>query len=109
MERIVDSYFMDKQRREYSVTLTFNQRTFIKVIIDPHYEEKHSDINDSLILELVKLLDGTEAEAEDETNGFKYFAREMFWRSKKYRIILTYCEEDFLGVINVFRVKERKL
>jgi hypothetical protein len=79
------------------------------VISHPHYEEKHLDINDSLILELVKLLDGTEAEPEDETNGFKYFAREMVWQSKSYRVVLTYCEEDFLGVINVFRVKEKKL
>lgn len=100
---------MSSNRREYSLAITFNKRCFSRVVIDPHYEEKHPDITDQLILELVKQLDGRDIEPEGEADGFKYFAHEMDWQHKSYRIVLTYCEEDFLGVINVFRVKEKKL
>jgi hypothetical protein len=42
------------ERRSYDVTLTVNGRFITEVVIDPHYEEKHSEMNDALILELVK-------------------------------------------------------
>ena len=29
-------------------------------------------------------------------------------REYQLTIVLTYCDEDFLGVINAFRVKEKK-
>ena len=49
-------------RREYSVNMKVNGLMINKVIIDPHYEEKHADtVNDEIILELVKTLNGSEA------------------------------------------------
>jgi hypothetical protein len=57
----------------------------------------------------VDQLEGTELDPSNELNGFKYFASELCWQDKFYRIVLTYCEEDFLGVINAFRVEEKKL
>ena len=99
---------MPSVRREYPISITFNRRRFTLLVIDPHYEENHPDMTDPLIIELVRQLDGSETEPESETNGFKYFVREVSMVNKFYRIILTYCEEDFLGVINAFRVKERK-
>jgi hypothetical protein len=100
---------MDEKRREYPLSIILNKRCFTLVVIDTHYEKKHPEITDQLILELVRHLDGSNIELADESGGFKYFAHEMYWQSKPYRIVLTYCEEDFLGVINVFRVKEKKL
>lgn len=58
-----------------------------------HYEKKHPDMTDELILELISQLDGTQ-----------YFALTTIWQDKDYRIVLNYCEEDFLGVVNAFRV-----
>ena len=103
------SYKVGMERREYPLLLVFNRRQFSRVLIDPHYEEKHPDITDELILGLVRLLDGAEADPVGEREGFKYFAETLIWQSKTYRIVLTYCEEDFLGVINAFRVKEIQL
>ena len=100
---------MDENRREYPLTIAFNRRRFNLVVIDTHYEIKHPEITDQLIMELVRLLDGSELDPVGEADGFKYFAHELALQSKPYRIVLTYCEEDFLGVINVFRVKEKKL
>ena len=97
------------ERREYNLALILNKRYFKLLVIDSHYEKKHSDINDKLILQLVEQLNGINIEPVDESGGFKYFAYEMRWKSKKYRLVLTYCDEDFLGVVNVFRVKEKKL
>jgi len=48
----------------------------ITLIIDPHYEEKHAEsINDEIIIELVKTLDGEVVEPEHESppiEGSKY-------------------------------------
>jgi hypothetical protein len=99
---------MSDERREYPLIIVFNKRRFTRVEIDPHYEENHPDITDQLVLELVGLLDGCESDPVGENDGFKYFAETLSWQDKSYRIVLTYCEEDFLGVINAFRVKEIK-
>jgi hypothetical protein len=54
-------------RREYSISITVNEIFISKVIIDPHYEEKHAEsINDDIIIELVKTLDGKYFDPDDE-------------------------------------------
>ncbi len=98
---------MDDQRREYELVVTLNKRQFNRVVIDPHFEKNHPDMTDQLILELVKCLDRSESEPISERDGFTYLAREIRWQDKPYRVVLTYCDEDFLGVINAFRVKEK--
>ena len=54
------------ERRSYPTDLVINGRRINEVIIDSHYETKHSDINDALILKLVSLLDGREFEVAYE-------------------------------------------
>ncbi len=100
---------MQDKRCEYPLVLMLNKRCFSLVVVDTHYEKKHPEITDQLILELVIQLDGSIIELAGESGGFKYIAHEMRWQNKQYRIVLTYCEESFLGVINVFRVKEKRL
>lgn len=97
---------MGEKRREHLLTLTFNKRLFTQVVIDPHYKEKHPEMTDALILELVKAQDGKQQEPVSIRDGFSYFRIVDEWQGRHYRLILTYCEEDFLGVINAFRVKE---
>lgn len=97
---------MPDLRREYPYTLTFNRRRFTRVLIDRHYEESHPDMSDQLILELIRAQDGKEQEPAAMRNGYLYFKIEDRWQGKRYRLILTYCGEDFLGVINAFRVKD---
>ena len=47
------------KRREYNISITVNRKRIRKLIIDPHYEEKHAaSITDEIILSLVKDLDG---------------------------------------------------
>lgn len=94
-------------RREYSVEMSLNGRSFKRVIIDQHYQLKHSDsMNDEIIIGLVKTLGGEELIPESRQGDFEFFKVEpVIWKSKSYRVILTLCvSDDFIGVINAFRV-----
>ena len=43
----------EKEKKTYSLSLETNGYSFQKVEISQHYQEKHSDITDELILELL--------------------------------------------------------
>lgn len=92
-------------RRSYSVTLTVNGRPITEVVIDPHYEEKHPDISDELILELVKKLDGNEYVPQEREDEWEFFMLDQLEHDgKRYRLV--WCMKDqalFIGVINAFR------
>lgn len=61
-------------RRSYQVNLIVNGRQINEVIIDPHYELKHSEsVNDKIILALVQKLDGREFEPDDVDAELRVF------------------------------------
>lgn len=94
-------------RNEYPIQLTFNNKEIHRVLIDQHYREGHAEsMDDQLILKLVKTLDGDTFPIEEEDDSFQYFTVEpVVHESKPYRVILVMClQDDFLGVINAFRV-----
>lgn len=93
-------------RRDYKVSITVNEIFVDKIIIDPHYEEKHSEsINDEIILELVKTLDGKIFEADDEKDLYSYFVTDkILYEGKLYKLIwLLEDHEIYIGVINAYR------
>ena len=95
-------------RPEYHLKLNINGKNLNRVIIDQHYREKHADsINDQLILELVQELNGRTFPIEEEHDDFQYFTVEPVAKDdKSYRLVLLVCiSDDYLGVINAFRVK----
>lgn len=99
-------------RRKISIDpITVNRVEISVVIIDSHYEEKHGDhIDDELIIELVRLLDGRIElpEAEDE-NGFSYFVTLLEFEEKQYRLVwLLEQGEIYIGIINAFRDKKKR-
>lgn len=101
-------------RHEYPLTIQINGRTLARVVIDQHYAEKHSEsVSDELILELIleliKSIDGEDFLVESEREGFEYFTAEpVYHNDEPYRVImLLYMHDDFLGVVNVFRVDRR--
>ena len=82
-------------------------------MIDQHYKEKHGDITDRLILDMLGLkVDGTpvDPDGEADADGFQYFKIERLeFQDRHYRLILvTHEAEDFLGVVNVFHVEKKK-
>ncbi len=97
------------ERPEYTLKITINGRILSRVVIDQHYRLKHVDsMNDEIILELIKTLDGKKFAPEKVHGEHEYFAVEPIYRLKKpYRVILVLCvSDDYLGVVNAFRVKE---
>ena len=97
-------------RRTYPISLTINQRDIHSVIIDDHYEEKHSDtINDDLILGLVSQLDQKYFEPVDIKEPYSFFVLDHIEYHAKYYKLIWLLEQDemYIGVINAYRRKNK--
>lgn len=94
------------KRRAYEIQINVNGIEINRVIIDPHYEIKHSKaINDDIIIDLVHLLNGKEFVPEKVDGQFQYFKSEpLILNNKKYRLIwLLEKDQIYIGVLNSFR------
>ena len=94
-------------RREYKIKIMVNKKLLDKVVIDPHYEEKHAGaVSDEIILELVKQLDGnTFKPADIDSDGFEYYVNDkMELEGKLYKLIwLLQDGEIYIGIVNAYR------
>ncbi len=94
------------KRRDYQISITVNNRAVTRVVIDPHYEVKHTDsVDDEIILSLVNMLDGKIFTPETERDGFQYFKTDpLDLNGVSCRLIwLLERNEIYIGVINAFR------
>jgi len=99
-------------RRTYKIDpITVNEEIYTEVVIDSHYELKHSGhINDELILSLVLLLNGAEQLPEDTKGPFNYYTTIIEFKNKAYRLV--WLLEDgklYIGVVNTFRDSKGEL
>ncbi len=95
-------------KRVFKTNIEVNRTRINQVVIDSHYELKHSEsISDSIILELVCLLDGGDFDPESVSPDFEYYMTDnLILRSKKYRLIwLIEKGSLYIGVINAYRRK----
>lgn len=94
------------RRREYEVDIVVNNQRISRVVIDPHFEEKHKDsINDEIILRLVETLDGGKYEPEATVPPYNYYSNDrIFLRGKYYKLIWLLQEDEiYIGIINAYR------
>ena len=97
---------MSVSRREYLLSVNVNGLRITRVVIDPHYEVRHSKaINDQLIIKIVQTLDDNFYDFSEEKNGYEYFVNDaILFEGKKYRLIwLLERNKNYIGVINIFR------
>jgi hypothetical protein len=93
-------------RREYYVNLFVNGQQISRVVIDPHFEEKHAGtITDDIILGLVKLIDGKDTDPDDEDLPYFYFTSDKLeFNGKPYKLVwLLEVGQDYIGVVNAYR------
>jgi hypothetical protein len=65
------------KRRNYDIAIKVNGYTIKRVVIDPHYELKHSaSIDDQIILRLVEKLDGRDFRPIDKDGPYLYFVND---------------------------------
>ena len=86
--------------------MVVNERPIVQVIIDPHYEKKHSEsITDAIVLKLVGKLDGKTFESDDDDEEFEYFKTDPIeLDGKNYRLIWLLKNDClFIGVVNAYR------
>lgn len=102
-----------RKQREYLLKIIVKGKALNRVLIDPHYEIKHSDtINDALILDLVKKLNGGTFEFDKMTPvGWEIYSNDPWYLDRKpYRLIwCLHPDEAYIGVINVFRRPNGKI
>lgn len=95
------------EKRVYHLPIVFNGRQFERVVISDHYQQRHqATMNDEIVLELVKRLDGERQPASDVApDGYRYYSLDnVVYQGKPYRIVVTdHPLENFLGVVNAFR------
>ena len=93
-------------RRIYKVSLIVNECFINQIVIDSHYELKHSEsINDQIILNLVLLLNNTYVHPVSVKDEYSYFVTEMILATKSYRLVWLYERlENYIGIINAYRV-----
>ena len=60
-------------RPEYPLEITINEQKISRVIIDQHYREKHTDLDDEMILEMVRSLNGESFPIETAQGDYEYF------------------------------------
>jgi len=83
---------------------------YIRAPTNSRKRQKHAEsIDDQLILTLVKELDGRTFPIEEVHGEFQYFTvQRVVSADKPYRMVLLICmTDDYLGVINAFRVERR--
>jgi hypothetical protein len=94
------------KRREYGIDILVNRRRITKVIIDTHYEKKHSaTVDDQIILKLVQALDGEIIEPDAEDPPYSYFSQDRIELDGKFYKLIWLLEDDelYVGVVNAYR------
>ena len=100
----------DGFRVEHMLRLNVNGRKLNRVVIDFHFKQRHPDITIEVIMALVKKLEHEDVLKHSENTSFEYFSHEpIIYDGNPYRIVFyLHKSENYLGVINAFRVRRKK-
>ena len=96
-------------RREFVIKkITVNGLSIKRIVVDPHVD-KHKDITDDLILDLVRQLDGTDNLPDDVNDNYEYYVNLLESEGKQYKLVwLLEKGKLYIGILTVYRDKRRK-
>ena len=73
--------------KTYPLNLEVNGYQFSQVDISRHYQVKHSDITDELILELLKLFVDKKTFQPDKLTTDYFVLEKILYQGKKYKLV----------------------
>jgi len=74
-------------RKVYPLLIEVNGYQFTEVIISQHYQQKHSDITDELILELLRIFVDKRTFQPDKLTTDYFVLEKILYQNKKYKLI----------------------
>lgn len=77
----------EEEKKTYSLSFETNGYSFQKVEISQHYKEKHPDITDELILELLKLFVDKKTFQPDKLTTDYFVLEKILHLEKKYKLV----------------------
>lgn len=77
----------EEPKKPYSLLLEVNGYQFSQVDISQHYQVKHSDITDELILELLKLFVDKKTFQPDKLTTDYFVLEKILYQGKRYKLI----------------------
>ena len=78
---------MPNGKKNYPLNLEINGYQFSKIDISHHYLEKHPDITDELILELLKLFVDKKTFRPDKLTTDYFVLEKILHQGKKYKLV----------------------
>ena len=79
---------MSKGNKEiYPLKLEVNGYQFSEVVISHHYQEKHPDITDELILKLLRLFADKKTFQPDKLTTDYFALEKILYQGKKYKLV----------------------
>jgi hypothetical protein len=77
----------NSNQETYPLKLEVNDYQFSEVVISHHYQAKHTDITDELILELLKLFVDKKTFQPDKLTTDYFVLEKILHQGKKYKLI----------------------
>ena len=91
----------------YPLKLEVNGYQFSEIVISHHYQEKHSDITDKLILELLGLFVDKKTFQPDKLTTDYFVLEKILHQGKKYKLIWQIENQKSFIVVNCYRIRKK--
>ena len=78
---------VEEEKKTYSLFLETNGYSFSKVEISQHYQKKHTDITDELILELLRLFVDKRTFQPDKLTTDYFVLEKILHLGKKHKLV----------------------
>ena len=96
-----------EEKKTYTLNIEVNGYSFLKVDISQHYQKKHADITDELILELLKLFVDKKTFQPDKLTTDYFVLEKILHLGKKYKLVWQIENQNSFIVVNCYRIKKK--